>query len=104
MAIRLQAIADGRVVSGEAAVGAGLVDGTGYLSDAIEAARELAGVSSPTVVHYTRGGGSASHFFSSYGGPSADGSSRAESPEFELHVTSRSDPSAKLLYLWQPGL
>ncbi len=101
---QVQIVTDGRVVSGEAAVRAGLIDDTGYLADAIEVARELAGVSSPTVVHYTRGGGGAAHLFSAYEGSSASGPSRAASPDFELHVSSRSDSSPKLLYLWQPGL
>jgi protease-4 len=100
---QVETIADGRVVSGEAAVGAGLVDGTGYFTDAIEAARELGGISSPTIIHYTRAGAGTS-FFSSYGGPPASGAAAAPVDDFELHVRARHGSSPRFLYLWQPGL
>jgi protease-4 len=47
-------IADGRIISGADAVDLKLVDRTGYLEDAWQAARELAGVSDAAVVKYTR--------------------------------------------------
>lgn len=47
-------IADGRVISGADAVGLKLVDRTGYLEDAWQEARDLAGVKDAAVVQYTR--------------------------------------------------
>ncbi len=101
---QVETLADGRVVSGAAAVREGLVDGTGYLAEAIEAARELGGISSPTIIHYTRGGGGAAHLFSSYGGPSAAGPATTPDGDFQLHVRARRGSSPRFLYLWQPGL
>ena len=47
-------IADGRIISGADAVGLKLVDRTGYLEDAWQEARDLAGVKDAVVVRYTR--------------------------------------------------
>lgn len=100
----VRALADGRVVSGEAAASAGLVDATGYFSDAIEAARELADISSPTIILYSRGGAGAADLLSSFGGQSVAGSAPATAPGFELRVKSRGFRRPELLYLWEPDL
>lgn len=47
-------IADGRVISGADAVGLKLVDRTGYIEDAWQEARDLAGAPDAAVVRYTR--------------------------------------------------
>ena len=47
-------IADGRIISGADAVDLKLVDRTGYLEDAWQEARDLAGVKDAAVVKYTR--------------------------------------------------
>lgn len=47
-------IADGRIISGADAVDLKLVDRTGYLEDAWQEARDLAGVKDASVVKYTR--------------------------------------------------
>ena len=47
-------IADGRIISGGDAVALKLVDRTGYVEDAWQEARELAGVPDAAVVKYTR--------------------------------------------------
>ena len=47
-------IADGRIISGADAVDLKLVDRTGYLEDAWQEARELAGVKDAAVIKYTR--------------------------------------------------
>lgn len=47
-------IADGRVISGADAVGLKLVDRTGYLEDAWQEAKDLAGVKDAAVIEYSR--------------------------------------------------
>ncbi len=47
-------IADGRIISGADAVDLKLVDRTGYLEDAWQEARDLAGVKDAAVIKYTR--------------------------------------------------
>lgn len=47
-----EGVADGRILTGKDAKAAGLVDGLGYLEDAIAKARELSGASGAGVVRY----------------------------------------------------
>ena len=49
---RVEALAQGRIYSGTKALGAGLIDSIGSLSDALRKARELAGISEKTKVSY----------------------------------------------------
>ena len=51
---RVRAIADGRIHTGPEAVTLGLVDGIGYLEDAIGAAKAAAGLTEASVVTYHR--------------------------------------------------
>lgn len=51
---QVKALADGRVFTGEQAHANGLVDGLGYISDAVVAAKRLAGVKKVKVVMYHR--------------------------------------------------
>ena len=53
---RIMALADGRIYTAEQARSAGLVDGIGYLDDAVDSLRDAAGLTSATVVTYTRPG------------------------------------------------
>jgi protease IV len=53
---QVRALADGRVYSGKQAAENGLVDGVGYMEDAIDALEELVGTSNLTVVEYSTGG------------------------------------------------
>ena len=95
---QIKTLADGRVVSGIAAAELGLVDRTGYLADAIEEARRLANIKSPTIVHYTRSGGRDTRL-------SAVLEDRVEARnELRLQVETPRSHGAKLYYLWQPGL
>ncbi len=50
----LDALADGRVFTAEAAVKNGLIDRVGYFQEAIDAAAQVANLTRPTVVHYGR--------------------------------------------------
>jgi protease-4 len=53
---RLKVVADGRVLTGPQAVQLGLVDRVGYLDDAIETAKQAAGLADARVVMYARPG------------------------------------------------
>ena len=52
----IRKLADGRVYSGEQAKALGLIDGVGYLDDAISLAKEKAGVGDARIVRYRRAG------------------------------------------------
>lgn len=51
---RVRAFADGRVYTAQEALGLGLIDGIGYLEDAIAAAKQAAGLTEARVVSYHR--------------------------------------------------
>jgi protease-4 len=51
---RARAIADGRIFTAEQARALGLIDGIGYVNDAIAAARQAAGVEEARVIVYKR--------------------------------------------------
>ena len=53
---KVQTLADGRIYTAHQALEAGLIDGIGYLSDAVDLARQLAGLDRARVVMYHRPG------------------------------------------------
>lgn len=55
-AARLDELTDGRILTGAAARGAGLIDATGDLRDAFDKAKELAGLPSARLVKYSSDG------------------------------------------------
>ncbi|MFZ5861332.1 MAG: signal peptide peptidase SppA [Nitrospirota bacterium] len=85
---RIAALADGRIYTAEQARAAGLVDGIGYLSDAIDALRNAAGLASATVVTYTRPG---QYKGSIYTAPVVN---------VDLDLWPTNEPG--FLYLWRP--
>jgi protease-4 len=93
---QIRKLADGRIYSGEQAMANGLVDGIGYLDDAIELAKRTAGVSEARVVVYRRPGEYRNNIYSrwllegGFGLPSLDmmGLLRGGTPQF--------------MYLWMP--
>lgn len=94
---RVRALADGRVYTGLDAHKLGLVDEIGYLDDAIDRARELAGVCDARVVAYDRGEGYRGCVYAA-----------APKVPSEIHVKldlpSVAGPAgAGFLYLWEPG-
>lgn len=93
----VRALADGRVVSGVEAASLKLVDGLGYLPDAITVAAKAAGIESPTIVHYTRIARSGANIYSQGmpGSPTAG--------DVNLNVTARLFSTPMLYYLWRPG-
>jgi len=91
---RLEQASDGRVFTGQQAVAAGLADGTGFLDDAIELARQLGKAPGAEVVIYRRPHG--------YGG-SIYAAAEGHPQTLELRLA----PAEALLptgfyYLWQP--
>lgn len=53
---RVRAVADGRIFTADQALASGLVDGVGYMRDAVDAAKARAGLEEATVVFYARPG------------------------------------------------
>jgi protease-4 len=94
---RVRALADGRVYTGVDACNLGLVDHIGYLEDAIDAARCMAGIKDANVVAYDRGNG-------------YRGSIYAAIPKIpseinlKLDVPGLKDHGATFMYLWEPGV
>lgn len=87
-------LADGRIYTAQQALESGLIDQLGYLSDAIEAAKELAGLDEALVVKYERKWG-LSDLFSIMQGVTSPGVRRLFGwPETD---------TPRLMYLWLPG-
>ncbi|GIW78585.1 MAG: signal peptide peptidase SppA [Gemmatales bacterium] len=91
----VRALADGRVYTGEEARRLGLVDETGYLEDAIQAALDLACIKDAKIVVYDRCKG---YRGSCYAMPSIPS-------EINVKVTVPGilPRQACFMYLWQPG-
>lgn len=94
---KVKSFSDGRVVSGESALELGMVDQTGYLADAIEVARVRGNITSPTIVHYTRPGGSPTRLTAALDDTAPSG----QGLEMNLRVPQFNTP--KFYYLWRPG-
>jgi protease-4 len=81
-------MADGRVFTSAEAQAGGLIDGTGYLEDAIELAKKKAGLAEATVVTYYRPGEYRTNIYSM--------------SLINIDLGDLADPGAKFLYLWWP--
>ena len=92
------ALADGRVVSGTEAASLKLVDKVGYLSDALEEARKLGKIESPTIIRYTRVARSGSNIYT--GAVPGNPGSR----QLQLSLSADISSGPKLYYLWDPGI
>ncbi len=95
---QVRALADGRVFTGAEAQKNGLVDEVGYLEDALQAARDMAGIRDASVVAYDRGCG-------------FRGSIYAAAPHIPSQINVKLDlpglsgpEGAAFMYLWEPGL
>lgn len=67
---KIRQLADGRIYSAQQAKKAGLIDEIGYLDDAIDLAKQQAGVKEATVVMYERAGGYHPNIYSQWSGNS----------------------------------
>jgi len=87
---------DGRIVDGMQAVDLGLADETGYLDDAINRARELAGVPEARVVTYARPGAYRENIYSELG--ESQPTALIPGTEWLEMMT----PGVHFMYLWAP--
>ncbi len=81
-------LADGRIFTSKEAQAAGLIDGIGYIEDAVELAKKKAGLSRASVVMYLRPGEYRNNLYSLN--------------LFSLDLGELADPGARFLYLWWP--
>jgi protease-4 len=81
-------MADGRIFTSAEAKAGGLIDGVGYLEDAIELAKKQANLSQARVVTYFRPGEYKANIYSLN--------------LINLDLGDLADPGAKFLYLWWP--
>jgi protease-4 len=93
---RIDALADGRIFGAAQAERLGLVDGIGYLDDAVAEAEGLAGLTESRVVTYHRPREWKQNL---YNGPLVP-----ERVELELTSPLSELPRPGFLYLWAPGL
>ncbi|NTW60085.1 MAG: signal peptide peptidase SppA [Nitrospirae bacterium] len=81
-------VADGRIFTSREAQAGGLIDGIGYLEDAIELAKKKAGLPEARVVTYFRPGEYRDNIYSMN--------------LINIDLGDLADPGAKFLYLWWP--
>jgi protease-4 len=96
----IRKLADGRIYSGEQAKTAGLIDGIGYLEDAVELARREAGLTDARLVVYQQPGEYRHNVYSRLLGPS-DGGAWNALTNFDLMALVRSG-TPQFMYLWMP--
>jgi len=89
-------LADGRVYTADQAARAKLVDRVGYLKDAVEEAKSLAGLKGAKLVLYTRRPETAENAYSS--------TNASMSQDLGVTDLARRVLGFRLYYLWEPGL
>jgi protease-4 len=95
---QIRKLADGRIYTGEQAKEAGLVDGIGYLDDAVELAKNRAKVSNIRVVTYRRPGEYRNNIYSRLSGEPTLGPTL---PSLDLFSLVRGG-TPQFMYLWMP--
>jgi protease-4 len=94
---QIKRLADGRIYTGEQAKAAGLVDEIGYLEDAVELAKQKAGITEARVVTYQRPGEYSNNVYSRLLAPGA----LAGLAELDLASFVRGG-TPQFMYLWMP--
>jgi protease-4 len=94
---QIKKLADGRVYTGEQAKAAGLVDEIGYLEDAVEAAKQRAGLTEARVVMYRRPGEYTNNIYSKV----LTSNGLATFGQFDLLSFVRGG-TPQFMYLWMP--
>jgi len=92
------AVTDGRIVTADQALQAGLIDRIGYLDDAIAIARERAGLTTARVILYRRANEFSENIYSKAGAAPA----QVNLINFDLGALAGHGPA--FMYLWQPQL
>ena len=87
---RVRKLADGRIYTSAEAKEAGLIDGIGYLDDALNQAKSLAKISQATVVTYVRPGDYRPTIYS------------LNMNLFTVNLGELASPGTKFTYLWMP--
>jgi len=95
---QIRKLADGRIYAGEQAKTLGLVDGIGYLDDAVELAKKEAGLPEARVVMYRRPGEYRNNIYS---GLLVGGGGFAGLPSLDLLAMVRGG-TPQFMYLWMP--
>jgi protease IV len=85
---KVRQLADGRIYASKEAEEAGLIDGIGYLDDAIEQARKMANLARASVVTYSR--------------PSEYRSNIYSLSLVNVDLGTLAEPGARFLYVWWP--
>jgi protease-4 len=85
---KVRQLADGRVYTSKEAAEMGLIDGVGYLDDAIEQARKMANLQRASVVTYFRPGEYRANLYSLN--------------LLNLDLGALAEPGARFLYVWWP--
>jgi len=94
---QVRKLADGRIYSGDQAMANGLVDGVGYLDDAIESAKQAAGLSEARVMMYRRPGEYRNNIYSAW----MNGGGMPSFPSLDLLAMVRGG-TPQFMYLWMP--
>jgi protease-4 len=85
---RVRKLADGRIYTSQDALAAGLIDGIGYLDDAVTAAKRQAGLTEARVVRYARPGDYRSNVYSMN--------------LVNIDLGAVAGPGPQFFYLWNP--
>ena len=96
----IKKLADGRIYSGEQATALGLVDGVGYLDDAIDLAKRESGLTEATVVTYRRPGEYKNNIYSQFLG-GAGAATWNPLTNLDLMALFRGG-TPQFMYLWTP--
>ena len=94
---QIRKLADGRIYTGDQAKAAGLVDEIGYLEDAIEAAKNKAGLTEAKVVTYRRPGDYSNNVYTKLAAPSP----LAALGNLDVMAFVRGG-APQFMYLWMP--
>jgi len=100
---KLRSLADGRPYTARQALDAGLIDGIGYLDDAIEGMKKQLGLDEARVIVYEDPGSRHGSIYASAPGPSASTPGPITVNLLSLDLGALADPpAADFLYLWSP--
>jgi protease-4 len=97
---QLKELADGRILTADQALKAGLIDQIGYLDDAVTQARQAAGLEEASVVIYHRPSEYTENIYSVEGSPAAESTLSPAA----LRALLSGDVGPRFLYLWAPSL
>lgn len=95
-------LTDGRVITGDRAVTAGLADGLGGIHDAFERAKSRAGIEHASLIKYTTHGRAASTVYTHADAPPSPAATTIEVNLLRLDSPWLTSPNA--WYLWTPDL